>query len=818
MTMLQIVVLGASARVACGHQELSSLLTISKRQSLLTMMSEEGRELDELEVRSLSDEVTSCDLYMWTDKGKEVFSSNHIFLNVSQFEDLKASGVEENVDLGYLSCVNMDENGLLQFGNEQVVRMDTPDVTYSSLGRGVCRRGDGTKEYEEVYVSSRPACELACNADTSCVALAFATGQDRCFHYSSGTYDRTEGKKSQAECLVAAQQVNPAIVSFTKQSRVFVPYGSGQGFGFGMGAVEQGAYDAVEKYMYTISEQGFVNVIDYESPNSPQVLSAMALALNGKATDAEICHSPNGPGLLIVAVGADDVVSNGKVRIFNTIKRNDPKPPTMLKEYEVGPLPDMVKANRDCTLLAVANEGEGAIINGKLVDPEGSVHIIDLADEVSMHVKFDPVARSDEELIAKGVNLALPLSALEYWDEHSAIADAVDFGDARQQYTPATNLEPEYLGWSADGSKVFVNLQENNAIITVNVPPRNTWGQNPPSAVRIDALGLKDWTVDGGTDGLDLIKDDACELKNFDGFYSLRLPDSIDVTSVDGVDYIITANEGDDKEYGDYEEKWKAKELFEAMNATDEVKAQFEALKLAGGDEKSGITAGTAAVDYSNPERPVLQKMVSFGGRGISIFKATSSGLELIWDSGSAFEQEICKAYPWAHNAIQDEEFAIINGVLYNSSEGIRETLEEMNDPLEDGCQDRGDGVPGACPMGGTTDERSPKDGAAPEAIVTGHACGRHLLVTATEKQDVALVYDITNIAQPELLFVKHLSPISESMNPDLAYTDRTLGEIDPEFQLFVTEDESPTGKAGVFFGGAWSGTMSFWELECNQR
>jgi hypothetical protein len=37
------------------------------------------------------------------------------------------------------------------------------------------------------------------------------------------------------------------------------------------------------------------------------------------------------------------------------------------------------------------------------------------------------------------------------------------------------------------------------------------------------------------------------------------------------------------------------------------------------------------------------------------------------------------------HVYIQDEEYADVGGTLYNSNEGIRETLEAMNDPNEDG-------------------------------------------------------------------------------------------------------------------------------------
>eukprot|EP00568_Trieres_chinensis_P008001 CAMPEP_0183311918 /NCGR_PEP_ID=MMETSP0160_2-20130417/39514_1 /TAXON_ID=2839 ORGANISM="Odontella Sinensis, Strain Grunow 1884" /NCGR_SAMPLE_ID=MMETSP0160_2 /ASSEMBLY_ACC=CAM_ASM_000250 /LENGTH=83 /DNA_ID=CAMNT_0025476663 /DNA_START=12 /DNA_END=260 /DNA_ORIENTATION=+ len=82
------------------------------------------------------------------------------------------------------------------------------------------------------------------------------------------------------------------------------------------------------------------------------------------------------------------------------------------------------------------------------------------------------------------------------------------------------------------------------------------------------------------------------------------------------------------------------------------------------------------------------------GGRGISIFEVPKDGgLELTWDSGSDLEVEGCKAYPWAHNGVQDEEFAPLYGELYNSTDDdLRETLMELNDPEEDGCEDSGDG------------------------------------------------------------------------------------------------------------------------------
>ena len=228
------------------------------------------------------------------------------------------------------------------------------------------------------------------------------------------------------------------------------------------------------------------------------------------------------------------------------------------------------------------------------------------------------------------------------------------------------------------------------------------------------------------------------------------------------------------------------------------------------------ITVGSAAINYATPSAPVIEHIVAFGGRGVSIYEHTTSGLTLTWDSAEQVEKEQCANYPWAHNAIQDEEFSPLNGDLYMSAGSkLRETLDEMNDPSKDGCADGGNGQPGACPLGQMVDERSEKDGPGVEAIVAGKACGSLLAVTATEKQGTAFVYDISNIASPTLLFVKHLSVASETKNPGVAYADGTLGEIDPEAMIFLEDAHSPSGKAGVMFAGAWSGTMSFWEFEC---
>ena len=129
--------------------------------------------------------------------------------------------------------------------------------------------------------------------------------------------------------------------------------------------------------------------------------------------------------------------------------------------------------------------------------------------------------------------------------------------------------------------------------------------------------------------------------------------------------------------------------------------------------------------------------------------------------------------------------------------------------------EDRGDGNPGACALGDTVDERSLKDGYAAEAIVSGEACGKRYMVTVSEKNSVGFLYDVSDIENPVLVQLFHLSPGSEKKNPVLAYADGTLGEIDAESIIFMNAEDSPNGRAGILFAGAFSSSTSFWEFNC---
>lgn len=240
------------------------------------------------------------------------------------------------------------------------------------------------------------------------------------------------------------------------------------------------------------------------------------------------------------------------------------------------------------------------------------------------------------------------------------------------------------------------------------------------------------------------------------------------------------------------------------------------------------VAVGSSSIDYErDPQNPTFQRLVMQGGRGWTIYELPEDPdalLKLVFDSGDDVEHASCEFFPWAYNSIQDEEMGpgenMPNNTLWRyavekGDEDLMEELAAANDPEQDGCADQGDGTPGACPLSQNVDTRSAKGGLQVEHVVSGVACGRLVALVSTEKESIALLYDITNIASPDVVQVFQLSHATENKSAGLAYNDGTIGEIDPESFVFLSASESPTGKASVIFAGAFSGTLSYWEFEC---
>ena len=537
------------------------------------------------------------------------------------------------------------------------------------------------------------------------------------------------------------------------------------------------------------------------------------------------------------------------LHVFETVKRDDPTQPQLYRSFQLSKdkLPSVMLPNKACNMIAIGSENPG-----KGSTNQGGITLIknfDIDNEEQV-VNLSLDAWDDKYVLRKGLHMPLTKNALHYWNTLSPIANDVDFSNVIDKYRTGIFLHPKKMAWSGhNDEELLVNLQENNGLIRINVTTTTTSRYVSSSTAQAQAAVVSYGVKDHSIVPIDLNKNDKdCNLKTYKHLFSMRNPDTIATLAYNDKHYVITANEGDVREFNEFEDKVKAKEIFKGTefalphmkvpksifnpdtNITSESGSTALFNKECEGDDcvsDAQIVLGSNAIDYeTDPTNPIFLRMVLAGGRGWSIYELPDDPenlLKLVFDSGDAIESAGCEHYPWAHNAQYDEEMApagdnFPNNTLWEiADEELRDVLSENNDPEGSGCDDRGDGLPGACPMTQLKDLRSPKDGASVEQIVIGEACGRLLAATAGEKSSIAQLFDITELTAPSLFKVFHLSPASEHKSAGIAYNDGTIGEIDPENSVFLTADKSPTGKPSVMFVGAFSGTVSFWEFECEE-
>ena len=161
-------------------------------------------------------------------------------------------------------------------------------------------------------------------------------------------------------------------------------------------------------------------------------------------------------------------------------------------------------------------------------------------------------------------------NALEYWDDHSSVADQLDFADVRANYQPSIFLRPEALAWAnKDETEIAVNMQINNGLIRINA--------TDSSILDVAGYGLKDHS----TVPLDLNPSDKkCNLRTYENLFSMRNPDGFVTFEYNNQVYVLTANEGDDFEYRGFEFFRSVDEIFQVSfrKTTTTVKNQYTIL------------------------------------------------------------------------------------------------------------------------------------------------------------------------------------------------------------------------------------------------
>lgn len=478
----------------------------------------------------------------------------------------------------------------------------------------------------------------------------------------------------------------------------------------GSSTCEVVVYDPMSRRLFASSAvQDRFDIINFNNPASPQLITSVNMAPYGGMTSIAVKQ-----GLVAVASPNANEQLPGSVVFFDTLGN-------FKAQVTVGALPDMLTFTPDGLKLLVANEGQPNTTY--TVDPEGSVSIINLADtnitqsDVTT-LNFTAFNAQETALIAAGVRKGSTIGTL------------------------SQNLEPEYITVAADNSKAWVSLQENNAIAEINLT------NNTITAIR--GLGTKDNSLAGnGFDASDNIPEVLMVNWPTKMYY---MPDAIGSYTVNGTTYLVSANEGDEREYQALNERTtvgavnldSARFPHAAMLKENHALGRLRITNLNGDNDGDG--------DYDD--------VINVGSRSFSIWNANTGAQ--VFDSKNQLE---------------------LITLLDPQASAIFNADHESN----------------------TRKNRSRSKGPEPEGMTLATINGRTFAFVGMERVGGIVAYDVTNPMNP--VYNGYLNPRS---------TTAVAGDRGPETMTYIAPNQSADGQAYLVVANEISGTLSIIRLNFN--
>lgn len=460
---------------------------------------------------------------------------------------------------------------------------------------------------------------------------------------------------------------------------------------------------------------------------------------------------------LAIAVEATDKTQNGAVLFYQLDNQGAG---TFIKAVKVGALPDMVTFSPDGNKVLIANEGEPN--NDYSIDPEGSISIIEFTGAIPADISttinlstditfssdlldsedFDTDAKRIDLLKAAGLKLAGPTGT-----------------------TLAQSLEPEYITVSKDSKTAFVSLQENNAIGVINLETNK---------IEIKPLGFKNW----GDFQIDFTnKDEIASFQQVNGLYGMYQPDTISSFQWQGATFVLTANEGDSRDYDGYSEEVRVKDIIDPDKINKTLSTELQAIYDASGG-KNGLGRLKVTTAMGDDNDGTYEALYAYGARSFSIW---DQNINLVFDSGDDF----------------GKISASVLGNNFNSTH----------------TENKGD-------------NRSDDKGGEPEAIAVGKIGDRTYGFIGSERSGNLFVYDISNPFNVSFAaFYNNRdftidyeldddldNPCDESEGMDCSQIE-SAGDLGPESIKFVSSEQSPNGMPLLIIGNEVSGSVTVYQV-----
>ena len=512
---------------------------------------------------------------------------------------------------------------------------------------------------------------------------------------------------------------------------------------FDASAAEIVTYDAKTQETFVVNaNSGKIDVLSMANPAAPVKIKTLDVgadvaALTGLPLGAANSVSVH-DGVIAVAIEAKTKQDFGYIAFYHVGNH------AFINALQVGALPDMVTFSPNGEFVVVANEGEPN--DDYTVDPEGSVSIINIPNDIFTLTQRDVTQISFRDFNDGGTRAMERPVGLRIFGPNASVAQ---------------DLEPEYITVSKDSRYAYISLQENNGIAKIDLSKKHVdalW-----------ALGVKDYNVAGNE--LDISdKDNAIQFQNWPVF-GLYQPDSIASYSINGKTYLVTANEGDSRDYKGFSEEYRVADLSKELNSKLALTIPLRHVIEGNIDDKKNLgrmkfTSTLGAEDCQltkgAPDNCTYTAIYGYGARSFSIWSGDTG--QQIFDSGSDFERITA-------NALGEDGF--------NAS----------NDDNK-------------------SDARSDDKGPEPEALTLGQINDHTYAFIGLERVGGIMVYDITN--PQESHFIQYLTSRNFKADP----TSSDAGDLGPEGMAFVSKEDSPNGKALLIVGNEVSGTTSVYTIE----